>query len=131
LADVAPFLAAEPEAALVTRKNILKVFVPRTKMMYNSDVYLLKELITMATKVRKQIYIEPYQEMLLKRLTDETGLSEAEFIRQAIDFHTQLFQQPKPDLQAWDEEKTFITGLIEQGPVAGGRTWQREDLYER
>jgi hypothetical protein len=85
----------------------------------------------MATKVRKQIYIEPHQETILKRLADETGVSEAEFIRQAIDYHAQLFQYPKRDLAAWEEEKLFIMQLIEQDPVPGRRTWQREDLYER
>ena len=85
----------------------------------------------MAVKVRKQIYIEPYQEIILKRLADETGISEAEFVRQAIDHHAQLFQHPKRDLSAWEEEKAFIAHLIEQGPVQGGRTWRREDLYER
>ncbi len=85
----------------------------------------------MVTKVRKQIYIEPYQETILKRLTDETGISEAEFIRQAIDHHAQLVQHPRRDLTAWEEEKAFIEHLIVQGPIPGGRTWQREDLYER
>jgi hypothetical protein len=85
----------------------------------------------MATKVRKQIYVEPYQETILKRLADETGMSEAEIIRQAIDHHTQLFRHTRPDLEAWAEEKAFITGLIEQGPVPDRRKWQREDLHER
>ncbi len=85
----------------------------------------------MITKIRKQIYIEPHQEVILKRLTDEIGISEAEFVRQAIDHHAQLFRHPKHNLRAWEEEKAFITALIEQGPVSGGRSWQREDLYER
>ncbi|MEW5956138.1 MAG: CopG family transcriptional regulator [Chloroflexota bacterium] len=85
----------------------------------------------MPNKIRKQVYIEPHQEAVLKRLADETGISEAEFIRQAIDLQTQLFQPPKTNLKAWLEEKAFITGLIEQGPVSGRRTWQREDLYGR
>ncbi len=85
----------------------------------------------MVTKIRKQIYIESYQETILKRLADETGISEAEFIRQAIDHYAQLFQYPKRDLTAWEREKAFIERLIAQGPVPGGRAWQREDLYER
>jgi len=85
----------------------------------------------MVTKVRKQIYIEPYQETILKRLANETGVSEAEFIRQAIDHQAQLLQYPMQDLAAWKEEKLFIEQLIAEGPVLGERTWQREDLYER
>jgi len=85
----------------------------------------------MATKIRKQIYIEPYQNTVLKQLTHVTSLSEAEFIRQAIDHHTQRFQYPKRDIAAWEQERDFILDLIKQGPVSGGRRWQREDLYER
>jgi len=85
----------------------------------------------MATKVRKQIYIEPHQDTILKQIADETGLSEAEFIRQAIDYQAQLFKPAKTDLAAWAKEKAFITDLIEQGPVSGGRSWQRDELYER
>jgi hypothetical protein len=85
----------------------------------------------MATKVRKQIYIEPYQDTMLKRVADETGMSEAEFIRQALDLQAQLFLPAKTDLAAWAIEKAFITELMEQGSVAGGRNWQREELYER
>jgi hypothetical protein len=85
----------------------------------------------MAVKVRKQIYIEPYQEIVLKRVANERGISEAEFIRQAIDDYAQLFQHPKRNLRVWKEEKAFITGLIEQGPVRDERPWRREDLYER
>lgn len=32
--------------------------------------------------------------------------------------------------EAWEEERAFIESLIGQGPVAGGRTWTREELYE-
>lgn len=85
----------------------------------------------MATKIRKQVYIEPRQEANLKRLARETGLSEAEFIRQAIDRHTRTFRPPMPDLNAWEKERTFIMHLMQQGPAPGQRTWQREELHER
>lgn len=85
----------------------------------------------MTTKVRKQIYLEPRQDAILKELARTTGISEAEIIRQAIDRHTQSFQLSKPDLIAWEEEQSFINHLIEQGSVPGGRSWQRSDLYER
>ena len=85
----------------------------------------------MAMKVRKQIYIEPRQEALLKRLASELKVTEAELIRQAIDRQTGSFRFPKRDLSIWEEEKAFITRLIEQGPVPGGRTWRREALHER
>lgn len=39
----------------------------------------------MAAKVRKQIYLEPEQEARLKQLSVETGIPEAEIIREAIE----------------------------------------------
>ena len=54
----------------------------------------------MVTKIRKQIYIEPAQEILLKQITTQTGISEAELIRRAIDQHIKLIiQRPKPALE--------------------------------
>ena len=85
----------------------------------------------MATKVRKQVYIESYQEEILKRLARETGISEAEFIRQAIDRYGQSLRPARHNLGAWEKERAFIDRLIQQGSVPGGRTWQREELYER
>ena len=85
----------------------------------------------MTTKVRKQVYIESDQEVVLKKLSRETGLSIAEIIRQAIDRHTRLSRPSRRDLSAWEEERTFIANLVQQGPVPGQRTWRREDLHER
>ncbi len=85
----------------------------------------------MATKVRKQVYIESHQEDTLKRLAGETGMSEAEVIRQAIDRYTRSSRLPKHDLNAWDRERAFIARLIQQGSAPGRRTWGREDLHER
>jgi hypothetical protein len=85
----------------------------------------------MATRIRKQIYIEPDQELILKRLSDERGIPEAEIIRQAITQHVNTQRAPKRDMRAWTAERDFITRLIEQGPVTGERTWRREELHER
>jgi hypothetical protein len=85
----------------------------------------------MALKVRKQIYIDPGQEVLFKRLSEDTGLAEAEIIRQAIDRQARAFWLPKRNLAAWERERVFILQLIGQGPVPGRRTWKREDLYGR
>ncbi|MBC7250794.1 MAG: ribbon-helix-helix protein, CopG family [Anaerolineae bacterium] len=81
--------------------------------------------------VRKQIYIEPQQETLLKRLARMTGVTEAEIIRRAIEQQARTILFPHRDLSAWQEERAFINHLIQQGSVPGGRTWHREDLYER
>jgi hypothetical protein len=85
----------------------------------------------LTSKVRKQIYIDPAQEVLLKQLSSESGIPEAELIRQAIDRHLRTQPHPRPDLWAWEKERAFLAQLIAQGPVHGGRTWRRDDLYER
>ena len=85
----------------------------------------------MVARVRKQIYIDAGQESLLKRLSRETGVAEAEIIRQAIDRQARAFWLPRRNLAAWERECEFIDRLIAQGPVPGGRTWKREDLYDR
>jgi len=85
----------------------------------------------MARKVRKQVYIEADHDRLLSRLSEETGLSEAEIIREAIDRHTRGWPLQRRDLAVWQEERAFIEQLIREGSVAGRRTWQREELHER
>jgi hypothetical protein len=85
----------------------------------------------MTLKIRKQIYIDPGQEVLLKQLAESTGMAEAEIIRQAIDRQARALGVPKRNLAAWERERDFILWLIRQGLVPGGRTWRREDLHER
>lgn len=84
----------------------------------------------MAKMVRKQVYIEPRQETLLKRLVRETGVTEAQLIREAIDRHVGSVS-PLCDIHAWEEEQAFIDQLMKQGPIPGKRSWQREELHER
>lgn len=87
----------------------------------------------MGRMVRKQIYIEPRQEMLLKRLARSRGVSEAELIRQAIDRQVGGVRQRSlpPDPVAWEQAYQFMLDLRAQGPMEGEqRTWRRQDLYE-
>ncbi|NNJ11670.1 ribbon-helix-helix domain-containing protein [Chloroflexales bacterium ZM16-3] len=84
----------------------------------------------MATKIRKQIYLEPAQETMLKRIAGATGVPEAEIIRQAIDRHIQRVQVSRRDRRAWAAERDYLAQLVAAGPVAGARAWRREDLYE-
>jgi len=81
--------------------------------------------------VRKQVYIEPQQEASLKQLVRETGTSEAEIIREAIDRHARVVAFSRRDLAAWKRERAFIVDLIARGPVAGGRRWRREELHDQ
>ncbi len=85
----------------------------------------------MARRVRKQVYLDPRQEVALKRQAAETGASEAEIIRQAIDNQTRIFWHPASAREAWERELDFIGQLMAQGTVPGRRHWRREDLYDR
>ncbi len=84
----------------------------------------------MTTMVRKQVYIEPRQDELLKQWAEETGRTEAEIFRQALDHLLASEQRRREAEAAWEEEYAFIEARAAQGPVPGGRTWTREDLYE-
>lgn len=90
----------------------------------------------MAAKVRKQIYLESDQETTLKQLAKDTGMSEAEIIRQAINRYSLASHPAKRNLKIWEQEKAFIQQMIDQGTPQGDSTlkkriWRREDLYDR
>ena len=77
---------------------------------------------------RKQIYIEANQNRRLRDLSRRHGKSESELIREGID---RVLADPPLDRAAWERELAYIDSLIRKGPLKGGRTWKREDLYER
>ena len=79
--------------------------------------------------VRKQIYLEAAQDRLLKRLAAEAGVSEAEVIRQAVARHAAHTRAATRDAHAWQRQRRRIEASIAEGPVAGTRSWTREDLY--
>ena len=85
----------------------------------------------MPSKIRKQIYLEPRQDSLLKSLSKESGVSEAEVIRQILDRQLGYFGPTQPDLAAWEAEQTFIEEIKQRSPLAGGRDWTRNELHER
>jgi hypothetical protein len=85
----------------------------------------------MVMKIRKQIYLDAQQNDILKQTSRRLGVSEAEIIRQAILNQTGRMFAGKKNCSAWKKERQFIQTLLEQGSVNGGRTWKREDLYER
>ena len=82
--------------------------------------------------IRKQLYFEPRQDRALKRLARQNGKTEAEIVRQALDRLVEDTVRDKERLKAWEETKEFIRQRMAKGPVpGGGRTWKREDLYDR
>ena len=84
----------------------------------------------MAQMIRKQLYIEPRQDAVLKQLAQKVGLSEAEIIRQAIDRQMSTVPSGIRDLDAWEREKAFIAERMAAGSSPGAREWRREELYE-
>ena len=84
----------------------------------------------MAHMIRKQVYIEPRQDAILKRLARTLGLTEAEFVRRAIDQQVAATPSGMRDLAAWEREKAFIAERMAAGPVSGQRRWRWEDVYE-
>jgi len=93
-------------------------------------MYIIDEVINMTTKIRKQIYINPEQQFFLKRVSTKQRISEAEIIRLAIDRYAQAYQMHNSNQTAWENERAYIEQLIALGPVSGGRSWSREDLYD-
>jgi hypothetical protein len=85
----------------------------------------------MTTKIRKQIYLDEQQNQILIQTSRRLGISEAEIIRQAIVAQAGRIIPGKKNQAAWNKEKQFLQTLLEQGKVTGGRTWKREDLYDR
>jgi hypothetical protein len=85
----------------------------------------------MPSMLRKQIYIAPRQERLLKSKASELRISESELIRDGIDKVLNTGAIAVHDPKAWDEEKKFIISLTKKRAVKGGRKWTREELYDR
>ena len=84
----------------------------------------------MSHMVRKQIYITPAQERLLKQQARALGITESEVIRRGI---TQLSRVPAEvplDHRAWLEELAFMRKRARKAGAGGARNWTREELYE-
>ena len=82
--------------------------------------------------VRKQIYIQRRQDILLKRLSQARGLSQAEVIRQAIEREIGV-TSPRPlpaDRTAWEELLAFLKQRKALGGVGEPYRWNRQELYE-
>ncbi len=84
----------------------------------------------MAQMIRKQVYIEQLQDEYIKQRAQILGITEAEVIRRAIDGHLVSVPSGTRDLTAWEREKAFIVERMAAGSGAGGRRFQREDVYK-
>ncbi len=87
----------------------------------------------MARMIRKQIYIEPRQDAILKRQAAELGVSEAELIRRWIATEGQAVGTAsfptRPE--AAEEEMRFIKERASRlQDLKKKRGWTRDELYE-
>ena len=83
--------------------------------------------------IRKQVYIEPRHERMLKRRARQRGVTEAEIIREALDSAetVPVVRKREVDEAAARQALAFMHALsasLRKAPR--GRTWTRESLYE-
>ena len=84
----------------------------------------------MSRMIRKQIYIDPAQEALLKQRAQELGISETELIRRCLDNIEHQAITLSVDRHAWEEELAFMQTRAQTIPGRRGhRQWTREELY--
>jgi predicted DNA-binding protein len=81
--------------------------------------------------VRKQIYIEIEQQRTLRKVARQTGKTEAEIIRNALDEHVRLLKAKEDRMSAWREIEATVDRRTNPSQIGAGRTWKREDLYDR
>ncbi|MCC6222609.1 MAG: ribbon-helix-helix domain-containing protein [Thermoleophilia bacterium] len=79
--------------------------------------------------VRKQVYIEPEQDELLKQRSAQLGVTESELIRQGIDHVTKPRRLPE-DEALWQDALAFMRERGRLEVPQGRRTWTRDELYE-
>lgn len=86
----------------------------------------------MGRMVRKQVYIADRQDQLLKATARETGLTESELIRRAIDEAYDAVAARERRLERWRETQRGMDELGKMIEDSGGiQPWNRDDLYER
>ena len=83
----------------------------------------------MPRMVRKQVYIEPEQELLLKRKARDLGVTEAEVIRRGLAAVASV-SSPARDARAWEDELEFIRQRTRLKSPRRKRGWTREELYD-
>jgi hypothetical protein len=82
--------------------------------------------------IRKQIYLKKQHNSLLKKLSQARGISEAEFIRQAIEREAAsgTGHYPPSDQAAWQELVVYLERRMSGTNQGRPYKWQRADLYD-
>ena len=90
----------------------------------------------MERMIRKQVYIEPRQDRLLKERSRRYRVTEADLIRRALDKGLEGGTASAPNPEAWREIEKYIAGRVKRagaGPRGGRRRrrWARDELHDR
>jgi hypothetical protein len=82
--------------------------------------------------IRKQVYVEPRQDRMLKRRASQLGVTEAEIIREALDRVNAgaTIRKRDGDSNSARQALAFMRSLARSGRTPKGRNWTRESLYE-
>jgi hypothetical protein len=89
-------------------------------------------MYAMSEMVRKQVYIAPRHERLLKEHAREYRVTEAELIRQALDRGLAPETRATTDPDAWNAMRRYIER--HRRPLkakAAPRRWTRDSLHDR
>ena len=84
----------------------------------------------MSRMIRKQVYITPEQEALLKRRAKALGVSEAELVRRGVELAGRSRAALAPDDAAWEAELRFIKERARIQALGRERGWTRDELYD-
>jgi hypothetical protein len=83
----------------------------------------------MSRMVRKQIYLQPEQDALLKQGADELGISAADLIRRCLNDMRRHGGKPLVDWRAWRDELGFLQArAVSHKAKSQSRTRTREGL---
>ncbi len=79
----------------------------------------------MSRMIRKQVYIRPEHDKLLKRRARELGVTEADLIRHGIERLEQASVSAPRDHAAWEEELAIIRERAKIPAPGKPRSWRR------
>ena len=81
--------------------------------------------------IRKQVYIEPHQEHLLKARARQLGVTEAELIRRSLEQGLTGGAPRRPNPSAWRALMRFFRRRMRMDARQRARRWTRAELYDR
>lgn len=86
----------------------------------------------MSEMIRKQFYIHKRHQLLLKKLAQAKGVSEAEIVRQAIEHEAAGAERRPlaPDRSAWEEILSAVEDRKSLDTEAIPYEWDRQDAYQ-